>query len=335
MKIRSEQLDLIRFLGKVLDRSLESRPLLHFYDGKCFVRGEDVRALVDFYEGDFEGSVVAEPVLRILEFGLPHVELKRKGEGAFEIGLAGEGVSGDFGGVVYEVERWELPKDLDAKMFKGVDLDRNFVRVVANIFADSKGESVNFIGLSKEGDIFAADALRFLLKGELRDMVFFPLTICDLVLALPQDTQLSYLHHDGTYFFSDRRGLLFQVAYRYTEDIVNRVKDRVTGWVKEFKPVAVVDAKMLARSMRLVSGVDEIVVCNLVFEPDCVIVKGLSGSLKLRAGVKRKGISFGIRVNIGILEFLNAFEGGVSIEVKDNIVCLVVGDCRFVTAMAG
>jgi len=334
MKIRSEQLDLVRFLDKVLDRSLENRPLLHFYGGKCFVRGEDVRALIDFYEGDFEGSVVAEPVLRILEFGLPHIELVKKGENAFEISLAGEGVSGGFSGVVYEVERWELPKDIDMRVFKGVDLDRDFMRVVANIFADSKGESVNFIGLSKEGDVFAADALRFLLKGELRDMVFFPLTICDLVLALPQDAQLSYLHHDGAYFFSDRRGLLFQVAYRYTDDIVSRVKSRVMSWIKEFKPVAVVDAKALARSMKLVSGVDEIVVCNLVFDSDCVVVKGLSGSLKLRASVIKKGISFGIRINIGVLEFLNAFEGGVGIEIKDNIVCLVVGDCRFVTAMA-
>jgi hypothetical protein len=45
-----------------------------------------------------------------LEFGLPHIELVRKGENAFEISLAGEGVSGGFSGVVYEVERWNFWK---------------------------------------------------------------------------------------------------------------------------------------------------------------------------------------------------------------------------------
>jgi hypothetical protein len=335
MQIKSEQRDLVRFMKKILDDSLSEQRLLNLYDGKCYIEGEVVRGLLDFYSGDFEGAVSSDVILPLLEFGFDQIEVLMSDDKMSCRALVSGVVRGAFVSSVFDVRKWS--HSLDLNKFKGFELDRKFFSRVSKVFAGSKQDAVNFFGLDRNGNLIVVDAAKVLLRGKFsRDSnyEFFPLTLCDLVLSLPENTSLSYFHDVGAYFFSDKRGLLFQAAYRYTDDLIKRVLDMVEGFIKDFTVLAKVDGSILARSLKLVSGIEDSNVCDIIVDKrrSVLTVKGVGGHVLVPAKVdknaKKLNLSFAVQP---VYDFMSDL-GEVTILVSENVFCVDDGYMRLIMA---
>lgn len=334
MKIQTDRIELIKFIKKVLQGT--KAPFLNLYDKKCYIAGDYCRAIFDFFE--FEPgekkipiALPASPFLIILEQKFDEIQISVIDDTFCDIKVNGSLYSGDFKFSYNEVVKWE--SKIDKSRFLPIDFNKDFLHKVSDIFEFSLPDITSFLGLGRENAI-AVDSTKVLLFGGLTgEMRFFPLGISDLVLSLPPDTELSFWFENSSVFLSDKKGILFQVAYRFDRGDIDRILSITKRFLTQFQKVAILEVQSLYSALSLVETMDNSGFGSLNLDKKSIKVSGASGWLEIKGQILKEGkLTFLSKPVIGFLK--NIKETEISIWKFENVICFDIGIMKYISALA-